>query len=98
MLTNDHRARRVGQVHQRLALAVRAVEIWLRVRFPRLVWVLTPRCRERRALRAELRRVETDPEYAAQWRAELDEGVRQLRFERALEALVQDLADGGDPS
>ncbi|WP_190120739.1 hypothetical protein [Streptomyces inusitatus] len=60
--------------------------------------MLTAQGRERRALGAELRRVETDPEYAAEWRAELDEGVRQLRFERALEALVRDLADGGDPS
>ncbi|MGW1978470.1 hypothetical protein [Streptomyces sp. NPDC001889] len=86
----------MNYVCERLALAVGAVEVWLRVCFPRLVWALTPRGREHRRLRAELRRLETDPDYADQWRAELAEGWRQVRFERALEALLRDLADGGD--
>ncbi|MER5772006.1 hypothetical protein [Streptomyces sp. NPDC001985] len=68
----------------------------LRIRRPWCLWWLTPRGREHRRLRAELRRLENDPDYADRWRAELAEGWRQLRFERALETLLLDLADGGD--
>ncbi|MFF3086343.1 hypothetical protein ACFVRB_15035 [Streptomyces nojiriensis] len=56
----------------RLALAVGAVEVHLRSRFPRIMWALTPRRPEPAAPFAELQRIEMDPEYRARYLAELN--------------------------
>ncbi|MFI2212070.1 hypothetical protein [Streptomyces sp. NPDC020141] len=97
MTTNDHQSRSAGQTHHRLVLAAGAAEFrsWLCV--APLARSLISRGRERRALRAELRRLETDPEYAADWRIELAEGWRRNEFDRALLRVLDARSDGGDP-
>ncbi|MFI1012739.1 hypothetical protein [Streptomyces sp. NPDC020965] len=82
----------------RLVLAVSVAEIRLRSRFPRLVWGLTPDARELRCIQSELRRLECDPEFAAEWRAELAEGWRRVEFDQALLRALEGLPDGGGPS
>ncbi|MFI1017550.1 hypothetical protein [Streptomyces sp. NPDC020965] len=59
---------------------------------------LTPEARDLRSVRRELRRLETDPEFADAWRAELAEGWRRIEFDRALLRVLEGLPDGGGPS
>ncbi|MGW4033376.1 hypothetical protein ACWEFL_29455 [Streptomyces sp. NPDC004838] len=80
----------------RLVLAVGAVEIRLRERFPRLMWLLTTTRRQRRALMSELQRLESDPEFAAQARARLDAELDQ-RLDRAFAELLRALTDPDAP-
>ncbi|MCM2393944.1 hypothetical protein [Streptomyces albipurpureus] len=44
---------------------------------------------------SELQRLEQDPEFAAEWRAALDEEVRQMQFNCAVEKLLRELLDEG---
>ncbi|MER7043860.1 hypothetical protein ABT391_02955 [Streptomyces jumonjinensis] len=48
----------------------------------RLLWSLMPEDREHRDLLAELRRLERDPEFAADQRAEPAEGWRRVQFDK----------------
>ncbi|MFF3097091.1 hypothetical protein [Streptomyces cyaneofuscatus] len=56
----------------RLALTLGSAEIRLRLRLPRLMWVLTRRPAERESPFAELVRIESDPAYRALFIAGLD--------------------------
>lgn len=76
-------------------LAVGAAEIRLRQWFPALAWFLRE-TGERRALMSELQRLEQDPEFAAEWRAALDDELRQMQFNCALERLFRELEGGAD--
>ncbi|MCM2388709.1 hypothetical protein [Streptomyces albipurpureus] len=76
------------------ALRVGAAEIRLRQWFPALAWFLRG-AGERRALMAELQRLEQDPEFAAEWRAALDDELRQMQFNCAVERLLRELLDEG---
>ncbi|WP_411079991.1 hypothetical protein [Streptomyces sp. cmx-18-6] len=69
------------------ALALGAVEVWLRLWFPRLMQALTPRAAaERDVPCAELQRIESDPAYRALFFAELGAAITDRDAER--EAMV----------
>ncbi|MFI1016285.1 hypothetical protein [Streptomyces sp. NPDC020965] len=72
-----------------LALAVGAAETQSRCHLARLMRFLTVSSRELRVLRSELRRLESDAEFAAAWRAELAEGWRRVEFDRALDNVLR---------
>lgn len=76
-----------------LVLAAGALNILLRLRFPRLMWALTT-SRERRALMSELQRLESDPLFAAEWRNALHEEWDQRVFDRAFAELVRGVTHG----
>ncbi|WP_411083099.1 hypothetical protein [Streptomyces sp. cmx-18-6] len=85
------RARRspkpLARLSVRVALALGAAEIRLRLRFPRLTQALTPRAAaEHGPPCAELRRIESDPAYRALFFAELDAAITDRDAER--EAMV----------
>ncbi|MCM2387820.1 hypothetical protein [Streptomyces albipurpureus] len=80
------------RVRVRCVLAAGALEIRLRQWFPALTWFLS-RVGERRALMSELQRLEQEPEFAAEWRAALDDGLRQMQFNRAVDRLLHLLSD-----
>ncbi|MFJ7588414.1 hypothetical protein ACIQZO_13715 [Streptomyces sp. NPDC097617] len=67
----------VMHVPVRLALAVAVAEHRLHQRFPRLVRALSPHSPARSEPFAELQRLETDPAFRAQFRAELDTAIVQ---------------------
>ncbi|MEV6419778.1 hypothetical protein [Streptomyces sp. NPDC051662] len=77
-----------------LVLAAGAVNVLLRLRFPRLVWALTTTSGERRALMSELRRLESDPLFAAEWRTALHTEWDQRVFDRAVAELVRSVTYG----
>lgn len=81
-----------------LTLVARATETRSGSRFPRTLWPLSPKERELRFLRRELRRLEKDREFAGEWQAELAEGWRRIEFDRALLRALEERGDGGDPS
>ncbi|MFJ7061110.1 hypothetical protein ACIQVA_25865 [Streptomyces microflavus] len=54
----------------------------MRLRFPRLMWALTPRRPERDEPFAELQRIEADPAYRALFFAELDAALIDRDTER----------------
>lgn len=83
------------RVHVWCHHAVGAVQFLLRRCFPALTWFLSVPL-ERRALMAELQRMETDPEFAAAWRAALDDELRQMRFNRAVDRLLRQLSNDSD--
>lgn len=77
-----------------LVLAAGAVNVLLRIRFPRLMWAVTTTSRERRALMSELQRLESDPLFAAEWRTALDTAWDQRVFDRAFAELVRGVTQG----
>ncbi|SCK63166.1 hypothetical protein YUWDRAFT_06828 [Streptomyces sp. AmelKG-D3] len=70
------------RLRARLALAVGAAEVRLRLRFPRLMWALTPSRFESDEPFAELVRIESDPAYRALFFAELDAALIDRDVER----------------
>lgn len=70
----------------RLALAVGAAEIRLRLRFPRLMWWMTSRRPEPPGPFAELQRIKVDPAYRTLFLAELDTAVSDRLAQRAATA------------
>lgn len=84
------------RVDVNLPRAVGIAEVWLRSCFLLLAEALTSEGRERRVLRAELRRFDNDAEFAAEWRAEATEGWRRAEFDRALSKLACGRSDGED--
>ncbi|MFI5757628.1 hypothetical protein [Streptomyces sp. NPDC051569] len=78
-------------------LAAGALNVFLRLRFPRIVWVLSTTSGERRALMSELQRLESDPLFAAEWRdalhAEWDQRVFDRAFAELAGAMTHELRD-----
>lgn len=83
-----------ARLRARLALAVGATEVRLRLRFPRLMWALTPRRPERDEPFAELVRIESDPAFRALFVAELNAALIARDAER--QAVVDALKEGAD--
>ncbi|MGW6460424.1 hypothetical protein ACWF94_31630 [Streptomyces sp. NPDC055078] len=80
-----------------LVLALGALEFRLRLRFPRLMWLLTTSRRYRHALLSDFHRIDCDPVYAAQWCAALDTAWEQRQIDRAFAELVHALTDESGP-
>ncbi|MEU4918943.1 hypothetical protein AB0G29_06175 [Streptomyces parvus] len=78
----------------RLALAAGAAEVWLRLRFPRLMWALASPRFERDEPFAELVRIESDPVYRALFFAELDAALIDRDAER--HAMVHEIGRAAD--
>ncbi|MFD3974931.1 hypothetical protein [Streptomyces cyaneofuscatus] len=82
----------------RLALALGAAEIRLRLRLPRLMWALTRRPADRESPFAELVRIEADPAYRALFFAGLDAALEDRLATRTavaaeIEAAAEQLRD-----
>ncbi|MFJ1593170.1 hypothetical protein ACIOD0_23445 [Kitasatospora albolonga] len=78
---------RTARLRARIALALGAAEIHLRLRFPRLMWAFTRRpAAPSAAPFAELQRIESDPAYRALVLARLDTAIAPRDAER--EAMV----------
>lgn len=83
-----------ARLRARLALAAGSAEVRLRLRFPRLMWALTPRRPERDAPFAELVRIESDPVFRALFFAELDAALIDRAAERR--AVVDSIGEAAD--
>lgn len=86
------------RLHPWLARAGKAAAVRPRPRLPRLLRALSPQERELSLLRSELRQLENDPEFAAEWRVELAEGWRRIEFDRALLKVLDAPPEGGGPT
>ncbi|MYX13589.1 hypothetical protein GTY67_09145 [Streptomyces sp. SID8374] len=82
-------SRPLARSRVRLALALGAAEVHLRLRLPRLMWALTRRPAVRETPFAELVRIESDPAYRALFCAELDAALHD-RF-AARTAMVEEI-------
>ncbi|WP_411083220.1 hypothetical protein [Streptomyces sp. cmx-18-6] len=78
----------------RLALALGAAEVRLRLRFPGLMWALTPSPAEHDVPFAELQRIESDPAYRALFLARLGAAITDRDAER--EAMVHAIEAAAD--
>lgn len=91
-------SRPLTRLRVRGSLALGAAEIRLRLRLPRLMWVLTRRPADRESPFAELVRIEADPAYRALFFAGLDAALEDRLATRTavvaeIEAAAEQLRD-----
>ncbi|MGW9300305.1 hypothetical protein ACWHA3_05670 [Streptomyces cyaneofuscatus] len=91
-------SRPLTRLRVRGSLALGATEIRLRLRLPRLMWVLTRRPADRESPFAELVRIEADPAYRALFFAGLDAALEDRLATRTavvaeIEAAAEQLRD-----
>lgn len=91
-------SRPLTRLRVRGSLALGAAEIRLRLRLPRLMWVLTRRPADRESPFAELVRIEADPAYRALLFAGLDAALEDRLATRTavvaeIEAAAEQLRD-----
>ncbi|MFD8059508.1 hypothetical protein ACFXA0_26635 [Streptomyces cyaneofuscatus] len=84
----------LARLRVRGSLALGAAEIRLRLRLPRLMWVLTRRPADRESPFAELVRIEADPAYRALFFAGLDAALEdRLATRTAVVAEIETAAE-----
>ncbi|MFD6799845.1 hypothetical protein [Streptomyces cyaneofuscatus] len=87
-------SRPLTRLRVRGSLALGAAEIRLRLRLPRLMWVLTRRPADRESPFAELVRIEADPAYRALFFAGLDAALEdRLATRTAVVAEIEAAAE-----